>query len=164
MTFSSQEWCGQVFSQLNKRSDGFTLESYSYFEKEGDQRLTMPVTITEDELWTRIRFNPQELPQGEITILPAMMASRLQHFPMTGQQGTASFTTEMSTAAYRVEFEDSRTLTIFFESEFPYEIKGWEETSGGMTTRARRKKLLKLPYWQLNKNKDQIWRDSLDLN
>jgi hypothetical protein len=163
MTFSSQEWCGQVFSQLNNRSDGFMLESFSYFEKEGDQRLTIPVTITEDELWTRIRLNPMELPQGKISILPSMMASRLQHFPMTGQQATASFSKDSSTAEYRVEFEDDRILRIYFEPEFPNAITGWDETTGGLTTRARKRKSLKLPYWQLNKNKDQIWRDSLDL-
>ncbi|MEJ2003821.1 MAG: hypothetical protein P8X57_02400, partial [Cyclobacteriaceae bacterium] len=62
-TFSSHEWCGQVFSQLNNRDDGFSLNSYSYFEKEGDIHTVLPEVFTEDEIWTRLRFSPDELPE-----------------------------------------------------------------------------------------------------
>ncbi len=164
MTFSSQEWCGQVFTQLNNRSNGFTVESYSYFEKEGDQGFSIPVTLTEDELWSRIRLNPGELPTGEINILPGLMASRLRHFPLNVDKATATFSSDESITLYHVVFKNGRELKIYYESEFPYEIIGWEESEDGLSTIARKRKTLKIPYWQLNKNKDQIWRDSLDLN
>ena len=162
-TFTSQEWCGQVFTQINQREEGFVLNSYSYFEKEGDVVKVLPQVFTEDEIWSRIKLNPRELPVGQLNILPGVMASRLKHFPLEPGYATANLKDLDSLYVYSVEFDNERMLEITFRQDFPYSIEGWVEKDGEQQTTARRMKTLKLPYWQLNSNRDQIWRDSLDL-
>ncbi|HET8735298.1 MAG TPA: septum formation inhibitor Maf, partial [Pricia sp.] len=63
VAFSSQEWCGQVYAQLNNR-DQFEVLSHSYFQGEADQHLKLEKTILEDELWNKIRIDPTSLPIG----------------------------------------------------------------------------------------------------
>jgi hypothetical protein len=60
---SIQEWCGHVYTQLNKRSNTFKYTGHSYFEGEADTSLDLPQVFTENEIWTTIRMNPKELPQ-----------------------------------------------------------------------------------------------------
>jgi len=36
VSFSSQEWCGNYYEQLNARVDGYERKAHSYFEGEGD--------------------------------------------------------------------------------------------------------------------------------
>ena len=64
-SFSMQEWCGHVYSQLNNREQ-FEFTSHSYFEGEADQNLKLDKSILENEIWQRIRINPKELPLGDI--------------------------------------------------------------------------------------------------
>jgi hypothetical protein len=58
ITTSIQEWCGQVYLQLNKKNR-LQIQSHSYFEGEADQQLTLKNGLTEDELWHWIRTNPE---------------------------------------------------------------------------------------------------------
>ncbi|KKM18416.1 hypothetical protein LCGC14_1665880, partial [marine sediment metagenome] len=53
LSFSAQEWCGQVYAQLNNREQ-FDVMSHSYFESEGDQNLQLEKTILENEIWNKI--------------------------------------------------------------------------------------------------------------
>ena len=62
---SVQEWCGQVYMQLNNRKD-FEIVSHSYFQGEADQKIDLDKTWLEDELWNILRVNPAELPTGEL--------------------------------------------------------------------------------------------------
>jgi len=59
VTTSSQEWCGHTFMQLNLKEKNYRLRGFSYFESEGDVDLNVKNVIMEDELWTRIRLNPE---------------------------------------------------------------------------------------------------------
>ena len=42
ISFSSQEWCGNVFQQVLPRPQGLVSEIRSYFEAEGDASITLP--------------------------------------------------------------------------------------------------------------------------
>jgi hypothetical protein len=75
---SIQEWCGQVYSQLNNRDD-FELISHSYFQSESDQSFTIKKAWTENELWTKLRIDPNNLPIGSIEIIPSFEYLRLKH-------------------------------------------------------------------------------------
>ena len=46
LTNSVQEWCGQVFAQLNNKSQ-FEVNSFSYFESEGDHQFKLDKAILE---------------------------------------------------------------------------------------------------------------------
>ena len=54
ITTSVQEWCGQAYSQLN-RKENLEIASHSYFEGEADEKLSLQEILTEDEIWNWIR-------------------------------------------------------------------------------------------------------------
>ena len=75
---SIQEWCGQVYMQLNNRS-GYEIISHSYFAGEADQSLSLPEVHLENEIWNQLRIDPDLLPAGEIRIIPSFEYIRLAH-------------------------------------------------------------------------------------
>jgi len=176
VTSSSQEWCGNIFTQLNLDSNGYEVRSFSYFESEGDRTFSLQKEVLEDELWTRIRLEPESLPVGRIKIIPAAMASRLTHKELEVEIAEASLgqnPDDSNLMNYKLVYDDSgRTMKITFSKTFPYEIISWEETylSGfganakTLTTRATRNKVLISDYWNQNKPLDRVLREKLGLN
>jgi hypothetical protein len=176
VTTSSQEWCGHTFMQLNLQENNYGLKGFSYFESEGDVDVSVPNTILEDELWTRIRFNPNSLPLGEVEVLPSTFYLRLRHQEAKPAKAKASklevHTSEFSDEPhhiYTIEYEN-RKLSIYYEPDFPFTILGWEETymSGfgnpeRLTTKAKRINTIKSAYWGKNNNKDREIRKDLGL-
>ncbi|MEM6829232.1 MAG: septum formation inhibitor Maf [Bacteroidota bacterium] len=174
---SSQEWCGHTFMQLNLEENNYRLKGFSYFESEGDVNVSVPGSLVEDEIWTTIRLNPANLPTGDIELLPSTFYLRLRHQETKPQQAKASLTTVASSdfgksthSKYMLEYTN-RSLAIYFESAFPYQILGWEEThqSGfgkkqALTTVARRINTIQSPYWSQNSNKDRALRKELGLS
>lgn len=164
---SVQEWCGQVYMQLNNRSD-FQVTAHSYFEGETDEDFNLNPSILENELWPQLRIDPKSLPTGIIDIIPSFEYLRLLHIPFKAYSATAILTDNF----YRLSYPDlNRKLTINFNSEFPYIIEGWEESfiSGfgnkakELTTKATRMETIKSDYWNKNSNSDDILRQTLQL-
>jgi len=176
-TTTSQEWCGHTFLQLNKLDSGYRWHSFSYFESEGDKTDTLNHLLTEDELWATIRLNPDQLPTGDIELLPGTFYIRLKHRPIAAQPAEASLSTLESSdyhdkehSLYQLKY-DNRTLKIFFEKELPHRILGWEEAyssgfgnSRQLTTRAKRKATIRSKYWTKNSNADRGIRKQLQLD
>jgi len=79
VTFTSQEWCGQVYMQLNLGKDGYRARIHSYFQNEADQDRQLPRAVLEDELWTAIRVAPNHLPTGDFQMIPSLQYLRLMH-------------------------------------------------------------------------------------
>lgn len=176
VTTTSQEWCGHTFTQLNHYGKQYRFRQFSYFESEGDVEKSIANEWLEDELWQRIKINPELLPTGEFKMLPATMYLRLSH--NTGEPVTTSGSlNQVDSSAYHTEkhsvytlAHDDRTLHIYFQTSFPYIIYGWEETYqtgfGGkkeMTTRAKRITTIKSPYWRKNSTEDAYLREELGL-
>ncbi len=168
---SVQEWCGHVYAQLNNREQ-FTISAHSYFEKEGDQELTIEKANLENELWNKIRINPKDLPVGDFEMIPSLEYIRLGHIAFKAYKASGSLREDASGYRYEISYPElQRTLTINFGNSFPYAVESWEESykSGFgsnavmLTTEATKIKTLKTPYWQQNKNKDVFLRDSLGL-
>jgi hypothetical protein len=171
ITSSIQEWCGQVYAQLNNR-DSFLLKLHSYFEKEGDQELELPKTHLENEIWTRLRIHPQDLPTGEFKMIPALEYLRLVHQPVTAYEAVGRTEQNGGFSTYTLSYPQlKRTLQITYSSVFPYTIEGWTDTypSGFgaaaqmLTSKATKIKTLKTPYWQQNGNEDVSLRDTLGI-
>ncbi|RTQ50712.1 hypothetical protein EJV47_08760 [Hymenobacter gummosus] len=182
-----QEWCGQTFTQLNRRGAGYQLETRSYFQPEADQDAKLPAAWLEDELWPRLRLGPDQLPQGEIRLIPGTVASRLRHRPLRPEAATATLAAYSgqdfqpsqpggALRAYTVRYADGgRTLRIVFEAAFPYLIAGWEDSYDGrmqlggqtlgskevLTTRAVRTHTLRSDYWQRHQPADSTLRRQL---
>lgn len=170
-SLSVQEWCGHVYSQLNNR-DKFEFTSHSYFEGEADQNVTMEKAILENELWTKIRINPENLPTGDISVVPSLEFLRLRHKEIKPYDAIAQTTTNDGIITFTISYPElERNLMINFTADFPYSIESWtEEFKSGfgpqaknMTTTATKIKSLKTAYWGQNENKNLILRDSLGL-
>ena len=166
-TFSSQDWCGQVFSQMNLKDNGtYELNAFSYFESEGDEAQKLKSAMLEDEIWNRIRINPETVPTGEVMLIPSMSFGRLQHQSMKPASARITFVKETeSTSDLKIEYLHlQRTVTITFENTFPFKILGWEEKNGNEpATVATLQKTLKSSYWGKSSNEFEILRDSLGL-
>ncbi|WP_400073463.1 septum formation inhibitor Maf [Zobellia russellii] len=171
VSFSAQEWCGQVYAQLNNR-DKFDVISHSYFESEADQNLQLEKTTLENELWNKIRIAPKSLPTGELEIIPSMEFIRLSHKELKAYKSIASLSDDNGLSTYKITYPElERTLEINFTTAFPHSIESWTDTfvSGfgknakSMTSTATKIKTLKTPYWQQNGNKHLSLRDSLGL-
>ncbi len=171
VTASIQEWCGQVYTQLNNR-DSFEVVSHSYFEKEGDQDISLEKTYLENELWNKIRINPEDLPVDKLNVIPSMEYMRLVHQPIKAYEAFASIKKNDELTTYTLSYPGlKRTLQINFSNSFPYTIESWTDTypSGYgpntkfLTTKASKIKTLKTPYWRQNGNEDVSLRNSLGL-
>lgn len=170
ITNSVQEWCGQVYIQLNNRNN-FEIESHSYFQGEADQKFSLPKTYLENELWNLIRINPEELPTGDVMIIPSFEYLRFRHKEIKEHNAFASLKQGDSITIYTLNYPDlQRQLTLFFNSTFPYEIEKWEEVNAAnqndtlrLKTTATKLKRIKSDYWAKNGNEHLCLRDSLKL-
>lgn len=171
VSFSSQEWCGQVYAQLNNR-EKYEITSHSYFETEADQNLKLDKYILENELWNKIRINPKELPVGEHKLIPSLEYVRLSHHELKEYSAILTLNESETMLSYEIVYPDlERTLKIDFGKTFPHIIEGWSETfpSGfgenkkQLTSTAKKIATLKSPYWQKNSAKFLPLRDSLGL-
>ncbi|MCM4168301.1 hypothetical protein KCTC52924_03866 [Arenibacter antarcticus] len=171
LTSSVQEWCGQVFTQLNNRSH-FEVNSYSYFESEGDQYQELEKAHLENEIWNKIRINPNNLPTGKIKMVPSLEYLRLAHKELTSYEANVHLGNSGEKSVYTIAYPSlERTLSITFSNSFPFGIESWTESykSGfgqdakTLTSTASKIKTLKQAYWQENKNSDVFLRDSLGL-
>ena len=179
VTISSQDWCGHAFFQLNNNGKGFDLMGHSYFESEGDFSQTLPNVITEDDIWVKLRLNPDLLPEGEIQLIPGGFYQRFSHrdwAPATATTEHMAWENNDDTfpgnnlMAYEISYPNlNRTLTIIYEAEAPYKIAGWikeREGSDGETLTATsiRTNSIKSAYWRQHDNDDLNMRDSLGLS
>lgn len=184
LTQTVQEWCGQVFAQLNLNADksGYDALSFSYFQSEGDQQLTLAGTMIEDDLYTRIRLGPDKLPLGEVDVLPSATYLRLTHKEWKIRKATATLSeagpsdfSDAPVRTYQLAYTDpGRVLKIHFEAAFPHRIVGFEDgytaimnPRGGapeqMTTVGRLTNSIMLDYWSKHDNEHAAWRDALGL-
>lgn len=170
-TASSQEWCGQTFTQMNLNSgDKYSGKLFSYFEKEGDESFSVS-GIMEDDLWNLIRINPNQVPLGSVSILPSLLYQRLSHREFVAEEAFVRIQ-DLSDNRKQLELSYSsgkRVLTINFEKEFPYQILAWEEIhvrpdGNKEITSAKRKGLKIVDYWKRNRVEDEFLRKELNLN
>ena len=164
---SVQEWCGQIYTQLNNR-DNYEVTSHSYFQGEADRAFKLEKSWTENELWTKLRIDPKSLPTGEISSIPSLEYLTLKHKPIKAYKAEAILTNGTYTISYP---ELERNLKLVFNPNFPYDIQSWEETipsgfgnSGKpITTKATKITSLKSAYWGKKSVEDETLRAQLKL-
>ncbi|AXT49295.1 septum formation inhibitor Maf [Aquimarina sp. BL5] len=168
---SMQEWCGHVYAQLNNRKK-FDIMSHSYFEGEADQNFALDKEILENELWAKIRIDPNNLPQGDLKIIPSFEYSRLKHKEIKAYSAEATLQKDATSNIYTISYPElNRSISITFNSSFPYEIEGWTEifksgfgtNAKELITKATKLKSIKSAYWGKNSNKDEVLRQELGL-
>lgn len=168
ITASIQEWCGQVYMQLNNRSD-FEIKSHSYFEGEADHQLNLDKTYLENELWSLLRIDPEKAPTGTIQMIPSFEHIRLDHTEIRPYQAIAEFYQDEELSVYKITYPElNRELKIYYHNSFPFGIEKWEETTEKdgkeYVTTATKMTTIKSAYWTKNSNKHLHLRDTLNLN
>lgn len=177
VTTSAQDWCGQSFGQFNyENGDVWKAQLRSYFEAEGDKTATLSGDWLEDEVFNRLRIDPQGLPVGEQMVVPALSYLLLTHKPLAAVSAVAKMSAyqgsdfiEATLMEYSIVFPTlDRTVSIVFNPQSPYEIAGWTETfpSRGreLKTVAKLKKRILEPYWQQNQPEFAEQRKELGLS
>ncbi len=178
VSMSSQDWCGQSFMQLNLVKDQYEVQLRSYFESEGDQNFELGAAVLEDELFNRIRIQPDALPKGDFEILPSAFISRLMHleYQAVAAKGQvkaysgSEFEGE-NLLLYQVEMPSlKRNLKIVFENQSPYRIVGWLDSYPSAfdgkirSTKAVLDRSIQSAYWRENRLSDQEKRAELGLS
>lgn len=174
-----QDWCGHVYLQYNLEDEHYKVTQHSYFEKEGDRSVIVPSVYLEDEIWTRIRIDPDTLPLGEIEMIPGSFYTTLLMIKIGSEKAVAELTKKGKdgsggVSCYTVTYPSlNRTLSIRFNENFPYDILSWSESylSGArargktevLTTKARRTHALMIDYWNKNRVSDSKLREKLGL-
>lgn len=165
VSFTSQEWCGQVYHQLLPRGPSIESVSHSYFDGEGDAATKIPMMpggVLEDQLWILLRdLLNDAAPAGPRTVplLPSLWSARSRHVPLawtTATIATSASTSVVKTAAgsftvrtSTVKIEGGRTLTFDIEAAGAHRIVRWRSTDGESGDLIASKRL---PYWKLNAN------------
>jgi hypothetical protein len=156
VTWSSQDWCGNLFKIARFDDGNVHVVSHSYLDGEGDQEHTNPspaaAVLSEDALmlWARGMAWPVIKP-GETKEVPALLA--LQHSRQKkgpSQWGTAKLT---RTAKGDVDeakaiLSDGRTRTFIVEKAAPHRIVSYSSSEG---IEAKRIATIRNKYWELSK-------------
>lgn len=185
VSFSSTEWCGNVYEEMRVDPARIAQMVRSYFEGEsGERTLDRPAGgILEDELFVRVRgFHGEWMRSGERRTLPFLEGAlwrRLAHRPAEWKRASierlasASRVTvpagTFATTRYVVRIEGGRTGEIDVERAAPRRIVRWAWTppagdrGRGLAglERAELTGSRRLPYWRLNANGDEKYLDSL---
>ncbi|MGD2084486.1 MAG: hypothetical protein PVF91_16100 [Chromatiales bacterium] len=150
VSFSSQEWCGQVYAQALVDPGTVQVTSHSYFEKEADasRDLARPDgALLEDALlpWARgmVRPRPAAGETIEARILSSLELARLRHEPEAWLLGTlhrsgGTETLEVPAGSFVVDVltaevaggSGSRTWTFWVEHDAPHRIIRWTRSDG----------------------------------
>ena len=165
LTHSSQDWCGQSFLQLNLDGDRYKSELRSYFQSEGDVDTTVPSGLLEDDLYIMVRLDESRLPLGKQTLIPSAVATRFMHIPLKpydviiSLKKSVTFKSNTNLNKLSVIYSElPRSVNIYYESNFPNKIVGWEEIINGNKTTAVLKKSIKLDYWSKHNKEDKKYR------
>ena len=164
VAFSSQEWCGGVWSQLLFDAGSVRSVLHSYFDGEADQSRTVavpPDALSEDALllWARGLAAPLVRPgeRREAQLVRSLESARMNHKPVDLQRAVLSRDTAASRVTVpagtfdvgraTVEVAGGLTWKFWVETAAPHRIIEWESSDGGKAS------LLgsdRLEYWNLH--------------
>jgi hypothetical protein len=164
ISFSSQEWCGNVYAQALFDATAVRHESHSYFDGEADRQesLAYPEGGTAEDallLWAR-GFTAPLLKPGEsrsVDMMKSLKTARLLHQPVTWQKakltrGAQAQKVKVPAGTFDVEvrsvaIEGGRTWTFYVELAEPRRVVKWEASDG---EEAQLLASDRMKYWQMN--------------
>lgn len=136
---SVQEPTESSFLALSQIPKYYELIAKNTFKEKTKEHFVLERKNLEDELWVKIRMNPNDLPTGDIEIIPSFTYWQLVKKSPNIQESKAELKDYVGTEftgkklkIYSLDYPDlKRNLSIIFESEFPFEIVGWKQVSDG---------------------------------
>jgi|TARA_R110000737_G_scaffold93859_1_gene127283 hypothetical protein len=163
------EWCGHVYMELRNKKK-FELENHSYFEGESFDT-ELPKNLLEDDLWSKIRLNPEAIALGKQKMIPSFFYMRLLHKEAKAYDCEVSLE-KNATNQLIIDYPTlKRKLTIEFEANSPYKILGWTElypdgfgsNAKVLETKGTLIKSIRSRYWEKHSNSDHDLRKELGL-
>jgi hypothetical protein len=169
VSFTSQEWCGNVYAQVLFDAGSARLTSHSYFDGEADQ--TRSLTVPDDALagdalffWARGFGSPILAPgqRREVSLVRSIENARLAHRPIemlkaTLTRGGAPSRVVVPAGAFEaerrtIEVADGPTWTLLVETAEPHRIVQWETSEGEKASLIASERL---EYWKMHGENDQ---------
>lgn len=165
ITFSSQEWCGNTFMQLNNRKN-FEIDFYSYFESNSDKKLSLEKNVLENSFWNLARINPYQIKKGRYKIIPSFEFLTLNHKKIKPYDAEVNLLKQDNLLNLTIYYPElKRKLILNLTEDFPFTIESWEEHmvrgQKKLVTKAEKIEKIKVKYWNKNSNKDKIIREKL---
>lgn len=176
VSFTSQEWCGQVYQHVLPRANGVVSQIHSYFEAEGDSQAVLAypkgTLYYEDELPLLLReLDGDFMASGEtrkIDFVPSLWERRKRHQPLAITQGML---TKKTGETFRYQNQNVQvtvwtlesggmTTTYRIESTHPKKLLAWENSRG---EKGELLHMVRKPYWKLNGNQHEKQRRELGL-
>lgn len=165
ITFSSQEWCGNTFMQLNNRKK-FEIDFYSYFESNSDKKKSLEKNVLENSFWNLARINPYQIKKGRYKIIPSFEFLALNHKKIKPYNAEVNLLKQDNLLNLTIYYPElKRKLILNLTEDFPFTIESWEEHivrgEKKLVTKAEKIEKIKIKYWNKNSNKDKIIREKL---
>jgi hypothetical protein len=165
MTTTVQDWCGHIFTQIDEKKDKYHVSQFSYFEQEGDKGFDTEGVMLEDEILTRLRINPTNVPTGDVKLIPNLTYTRLRHKgiePLAAKIEIKDIANKQRSVI--VKYTAGRRLEIDYEAAFPYKIMRIGEYDGDKKmSEAILKKSIMSDYWAKHGNEDVGLRTDLGI-
>ena len=136
---SVQEPEGNSFLTLSQIPKSYEIIAKNTFQEKLKEHYILERQHLEDELWAKIRMNPNDLPTGDIEIIPSFAywqsvrkSPSIYEAKAELKDYTGTEFTGKKLQLYSLDYPDlKRNLSIIFESDFPFEIVGWKRVSEG---------------------------------
>jgi hypothetical protein len=168
-SFSSQEWCGNVYMQWIPRGDKLIGTVHSYFDGEADATPELPWPaggVVEDALPVLVRGlrGPWLSPGAtkKVPFLRSLFRTRLLHVPAKWGEATVSRAAAASdvksalgtlrASTYTVAETGGDTITFTVEEAYPHRLLAWKSSAGES---ARILGSARLEYWKMHGNGDE---------
>ena len=176
-SFSSEEWCGQVYMQWLPHGTKLDGTSHSYFDGEADAttELELPAGgVLEDALPILVRgLRGDWLAAGatkKVPFLRSQLHTRLLHVPAKWGEATVSRAPSSAPVksalgtlrafTYTVAEDGGDTITFTVEEAYPHRLLAWKSSSGES---AHILGSARLEYWKLHGNGDEKYLKQLGL-
>ena len=136
---SIQEPSGNTFLELSQIPKSYEIIAKNTFKEKTKELFILERKNLEDELWAKIRMNPNDLPTGDIEIIPSFAYWQSVRKSPNVYEAKAELKDYVGTeftgiklTIYSLNYPDlKRNLSIVFEADFPFEIVGWKRVSEG---------------------------------
>jgi len=130
---SVQEPAGNSFIALLQIPKYYEIVAKNTFKEKTKAHFVLERKNLEDELWAKIRMNPDDLPLGDIEMIPSFAYWQSVRKSPNIYEAKAELKEYMEKEfkgkklkIYSLDYLDlKRKLSIVFEAEFPFEIVGW---------------------------------------
>lgn len=162
ITQSVQDWCGQQFSQMNRRNGQMQYQIRSYFQEPADIDKALMSVLSEEDLLLQLRIDPAKIDTGQVQMMVSLEDYRLHHLDLEAQ--TATIRKSDSSANHQISISYRtipRTVEIEYQATAPYRIERMRITHRGNTSTLTRTKTMMSPYWNKNRASDESLRSEL---